>query len=181
MALDNKLTYLSETEKLSTLYLDFSNMEYDKFFGIFYFPVDYLREQLNVPGHIDDSYLVGENREVNNKLCARSDRARAMIRRALDSGWIDHVPDYIWRHCFITSKANIPSNSQNYQHYELMPGTGYGAVLIKGGDHRIKIMDLAIKGYYVTRKIDTTSIKLPAIGKRFGNEVILIPESSACE
>jgi len=163
------------------LYLDFSNMKYDPTTEQFCFPVDYLREQLNVPENIKDSYLGGSYRNIEDTLCASPGRARAMIYRALDTGWIESVPDHIWRSCFIACRGKLIDASSAYVYYELVPGTGFGMALIKGNHHREKIIDLATHGFYVTQRINGCRETKPEFGKEIITDVVLISEAEASE
>lgn len=159
----------------SVLHLDFSKMEFYDSRSDPEFPVDYLRKQLNVPDEVIDSYLAGSTRRVD-KVYADYKRAYAMIVRALNSGWIKVVPDHIWRFCLMNG-LGIDDRESEIRVYELMPGSGYGKVVITGDKHREKIIELASRGYYVTRRIDRRT-SVPA-GVPMDKQVTLITESMA--
>ena len=158
------------------LYLDFTKMIISADGDRASFPVEYLRKQLNVPDGVSDSYLTGETKTMGDIVCANRARTRAMISRALDAGYIESVPDYIWRFGLI-SRTAISICSDNYFCYMLMPGMGFGTVLIKGDYHAKKIIDLADRGYYVTYRLNHTFDRRPDYGKAISDEVILIPEA----
>lgn len=160
------------------LHLDFTEMIVSDDGRHANFPVNYLRDQLDVPEIVDDSYLVGGTKIINGIVCADRTRTRAMIRRALDSGWIKSVPDYIWRFSLVNNSATSVS-SENYQCYMLMPGTRFGTVLIRGEIHAKKIIDLARRGYYATYRLDYTTSDRPDYGVAISDEVILISEAQS--
>lgn len=161
----------------NVLYLDFTKMV---FRGDLYdpeFSVDYLHQQLNVPEPINDSYLAGSVRIINGKVCADSVRVYAMITQALTMGWIKIVPDYIWRF-YLMKNTNIDDSTPDIRVYEILPGHGFGKVVIEGPKHRARIIELASKGYYVSHRLDRLSA-VPSGGVRMGQHITLYTESQS--
>lgn len=172
----------SSGERLLTL--DFEKLVFYRDYGSWFtanfevwFSVEYLKEQAFEPEPTNDMHLAGKTIIVDNKQYCDAVRLRAIINRALDRGWVTSVCDYVWRFCLFSKNFRIINDDSGHVFYELMPGTGYGGVLIKAKDQVKEIVRLASKGYYVTRHMLVTGSSIKQVaGTVFDDNIVLVPD-----